>query len=59
MDRFELITVTFSFIVGLGIAQMLSACSLALRNRSNQALNQFLLVAGESGTYRARFFPGE
>ena len=39
MSEFEIITVTFSFIVGLGVAQMLTACIVAIRNRLNVPLN--------------------
>jgi hypothetical protein len=39
VSEFELITITFSFVLGLGVAQILSAASAALRNRHERALH--------------------
>ena len=39
MSEFELITITFSFVLGLGVAQILGAPSAALRNRHSMALH--------------------
>ena len=39
MSEFELITITFSFVLGLGIAQVLGAASSAIRNRHERPLH--------------------
>lgn len=39
MSDFELITITFSFILGLGVAQILTAASAAVRNRRERPLH--------------------
>ena len=39
MSDFELVTITFSFVLGLGIAQILGAASSAIRNRHQRSLH--------------------
>ena len=39
MSEFEAIALTCSFVLGLGIAQILSAASAALRNRRQRRLH--------------------
>lgn len=39
MSRFEIITITLSFIVGLGVAQLLSSVSAAVRDRLERPLH--------------------
>lgn len=48
MSDFELITITFSFILGLGIAQILGAASLAVRNRGRRPLHWLPLAFAAS-----------
>ena len=48
MSEFELITITYSFVLGLGIAQILSAASAALRNRSERPLHWLPLAVAAS-----------
>ena len=39
MSEFELITITFSFVLGLGVAQILTAASAAFRNQRERPLH--------------------
>ena len=39
MSGFEVITITFSFVLGLGVAQILMGASLAIRRRDEQRLH--------------------
>lgn len=39
MSRFELVTVTYSFVLGLGIAQLLSSVSRVIRERRERSLH--------------------
>lgn len=48
MSEFELITITFSFVLGLGVAQILGAASAALRNRHERALHWMPLAFAAS-----------
>lgn len=48
VSDFELITITFSFILGLGIAQILSAVSSAVRNRRKHPLHWLPLAFAAS-----------
>jgi len=47
MSGFELVTITFSFVIGLGVAQILSAASFAMRERRERPLHWLpLSIAG-------------
>jgi len=46
MTEFEIITITFSFIVGLGVAQLLSSFAAAIRERLEHPLHWLPLVWG-------------
>lgn len=48
MSEFEIITLTYSFVLGLGIAQILSAASAALRNRHKRPLHWLPLTFAAS-----------
>lgn len=48
MSEFEIITLTYSFVLGLGIAQILSAASAALRNRRRRPLHWLPLTFAAS-----------
>ena len=48
MSEFEAIALTYSFVLGLGIAQILSAASAALRNRHQRRLHWLPLAFAAS-----------
>jgi hypothetical protein len=48
MSDFELVTLTYSFVLGLGIAQILSAASAAIRSRNQRPLHWLPLAFAAS-----------